>query len=484
MIRNQLHDRQLMCTNCRHLHHQIWDLAAGKILAEFNEHVAPVTDLAFHPNELLLTSCGLDGTARFWDLEAFAQVSVTGNEAGAIYRIAYNTDGTMLLACARDLLKCYQWEPARTLSSVIVSWGKVKDLFLTPSQMVAASSTAMSVALFAVNLSNKKSSALTSTALSALNTSFSTNLSFSTSNLSSTSSVSSLLSPPAANQQSVTLHKSSSTIALASSSATSSQMMRLPPINNSHHPHLNSQNSSTKVPPKAAVVFPEPHVSSIGTVMSKKSAEVTPVTNSFTPASKTTVAIKSMQHPVPDQRLDLFPATTKDLHLNSKAEDVHKSSWNTVAPNNGVKKDLPTNTRKVAPTKAAAIIYPEPQQPNKKKMSPPASLLIGEERVDVIPESRERPAGLDIDEFLPKHLQDTVRQGYHPQPEISESEAMTSIMRGHKSLVTALSHRKKNVQIVLALWSSKDPVKALEQAIHFDDQSIIVDILNVINLKP
>lgn len=61
---------------------------------------------------------------------------------------------------------------------------------------------------------------------------------------------------------------------------------------------------------------------------------------------------------------------------------------------------------------------------------------------------------------------------------------MSSIMKGHKSLVTTLSHRKKNVQIVLALWYQKDAVKGLEQAIHFDDQSIIVDILNVINLKP
>ena len=211
-------------------------------------------------------------------------------------------------------------------------------------------------------------------------------------------------------------------------------------------------------------------------------------------------------------RLDLFPASAKDLHLNSKSGSQETISagkpavWVNSSSNNSsisvgtssssstklntiASKQTPeirNSTNKVAPTKAAAIIKPEPQQQSvQSKKSPPTSLLMGnEERVELIPESRDRPAGLDIDEFLPKHLQDTVRQGYHPQPEISESEAMTSIMKGHKSLVTALSHRKKNVQIVLALWSSKDPVKALEQAIHFDDQSIIVDILNVINLKP
>lgn len=471
----------LHVTCCRRNHHQIWDLAAGKILAEFNEHVAPVTDLAFHPNELLLTSSSMDGTARFWDLEAFTQVSVTGNEAGAFYRVAFNTDGTILFACARDLLKCYQWEPTRILSSLIVNWGKIKDLYVTPNQMIAASSTTMSVSVFAVNLSNKKTSALTSNALSSLNASFATNLSFSTSNLSSTSS---LLSSPMTNNQN--LHKSSSNVAIGSTS----QMMRLPPINNNNSHHsLNSKNSNLKAPPKAAVVFPEPHVSSINTSVNKKSAEITPVTNSsFTSSSsKTTATVKSMQQQS-NERLDLFPSTTKDLHLNSKtgSQDLQTVTWNPIHNNAGCTKELPANS-KVPPTKAAAIIFPEPQQhqPVRKKSSPPTSLLLGnEERIDVIPESRDRPAGLDIDEFLPKHLQDTVRQGYHPQPEISEAEAMTSIMRGHKSLVTALSHRKKNVQIVLALWSSKDPVKALEQAIHFDDPSIIVDVLNVINLKP
>jgi hypothetical protein len=226
-------------------------------------------------------------------------------------------------------------------------------------------------------------------------------------------------------------------------------------------------------------------------------------------------------------RLDLFPSEGKDLQLNSKpvqnvapsskmatatssnkANTGVKLSWNTNHHqnnnNNGPLKTLPmgssamsinkttnkvpptnttTNPNKKVPiaptTKASAIIYPEP----KKKPSPPAS-ISSDERVELIPESRDHPAGLDIDDFLPKHLQDTARLGYHPQPEISESEAMSSIMKGHKSLVTTLSHRKKNVQIVLALWYQKDAVKGLEQAIHFDDQSIIVDILNVINLKP
>jgi katanin p80 WD40 repeat-containing subunit B1 len=77
-----------------------------------------------------------------------------------------------------------------------------------------------------------------------------------------------------------------------------------------------------------------------------------------------------------------------------------------------------------------------------------------------------------------------MRLGYQPQPEMSESEAMSAIIRGHKSLVTVLSHRRKNIHIILAMWSTKDARNALEQAIHMEDQSVIVDILNIITLKP
>lgn len=121
-------------------------------------------------------------------------------------------------------------------------------------------------------------------------------------------------------------------------------------------------------------------------------------------------------------------------------------------------------------TQRAAIVFPEPQKPP-------------ETPVELIPENRDHPASLDMVEFLPKHLQDTMRLGYEPQPEMSESEAISAIIRGHKSLITVLSHRKKNIHIILALWSSKDSRAALEQAIQLDDQAVIVDILNILTLK-
>jgi hypothetical protein len=135
-----------------------------------------------------------------------------------------------------------------------------------------------------------------------------------------------------------------------------------------------------------------------------------------------------------------------------------------------------TNANGLPSQQKAAIVFPET-----RNRSPPSP---SDAPSELIPETRDHPAGLDMDEFLPKHLQDTMRLGYQPQPEMSESEAMSAIIRGHKSLVTVLSHRRKNIHIILAMWSTKDARNALEQAIHMEDQSVIVDILNIITLKP
>lgn len=128
----------------------------------------------------------------------------------------------------------------------------------------------------------------------------------------------------------------------------------------------------------------------------------------------------------------------------------------------------------------AALVFPEQQQANPKVDSP----VNKEPQIELIPETRDRPSGFDLDDFLPKHLQDTIRLGYQPQPEMSETEAMQAILRGHKSVVTALSHRRKNLHIVLAMWNSKNGREALKEAIMMEDHSVMVDILNVITLKP
>ncbi|XP_046910239.1 katanin p80 isoform X3 [Dermatophagoides farinae] len=99
----------------------------------------------------------------------------------------------------------------------------------------------------------------------------------------------------------------------------------------------------------------------------------------------------------------------------------------------------------------------------------------------IIPEISDHPAGLDFNDFLPKHIQ---QYGCDQQPFISEVETINTIMKGHKAAKAGLDYRRKQVQIVLAMWATKDSKTALEYAINLDEKSIIIDILNVMIWKP
>jgi len=109
------------------------------------------------------------------------------------------------------------------------------------------------------------------------------------------------------------------------------------------------------------------------------------------------------------------------------------------------------------------------------------------DKVDFIPAQRDHSVGLDVDEFLPqsrKRLNDSFQFSGQYQPEISEAEAISSIITGHESMVRVLTTRQRNVEIIQALWANKDLKTAMDSAIHMNDLSVIVDILNNICLKP
>lgn len=122
------------------------------MLAELKEHNNSITDVCFHPNEFLLASSSTDGTIKFWDLETFQQVSSTYNDAGAIRKILFHPDGKVIFSAARDVLKVYGWEPARTFDTLYMGWGKIADLTVCDSQIIAAGSALTNVSIYVSDL--------------------------------------------------------------------------------------------------------------------------------------------------------------------------------------------------------------------------------------------------------------------------------------------------------------------------------------------
>lgn len=97
---------------------------------------------------------------------------------------------------------------------------------------------------------------------------------------------------------------------------------------------------------------------------------------------------------------------------------------------------------------------------------------------------------INFDEFLPNKL---IGMGLGGVPgaltdltstEMSEQEVLSSIMRGHSSMMSVISARSRGLQVTHKLWHTKDVKTAVDHAINTCDQALLVDLLGIINLRP
>lgn len=93
---------------------------------------------------------------------------------------------------------------------------------------------------------------------------------------------------------------------------------------------------------------------------------------------------------------------------------------------------------------------------------------------------------------------------------LTDAEALSQITKGHDTMCVMLSSRHKNLEMVRSVWAREDvkvssafwprqpirallrrhgtdvvscPQRALDAAVSMNDLSIVVDILNIINLQ-
>ena len=67
---------------------------------------------------------------------------------------------------------------------------------------------------------------------------------------------------------------------------------------------------------------------------------------------------------------------------------------------------------------------------------------------------------------------------------MSEAEVLSHIAKGHTAMLGALVGRARLLRSAYTLWQSKDLRSALEHTLNAADQSSLIDLLNVINLRP
>uniref|UniRef100_A0A667XIX4 Katanin p80 WD40 repeat-containing subunit B1 n=1 Tax=Myripristis murdjan TaxID=586833 RepID=A0A667XIX4_9TELE len=95
----------------------------------------------------------------------------------------------------------------------------------------------------------------------------------------------------------------------------------------------------------------------------------------------------------------------------------------------------------------------------------------------VILATRNEPIGLNVADFLPSAPNNR-------SSALGDEEALSQIKKGHDTMCVMLSSRHKNLETVRAGWGSGDVKNSLDTAVSMNDLSIVVDILNIVNLKP
>uniref|UniRef100_A0A665TTS4 Katanin p80 WD40 repeat-containing subunit B1 n=1 Tax=Echeneis naucrates TaxID=173247 RepID=A0A665TTS4_ECHNA len=128
-----------------------------------------------------------------------------------------------------------------------------------------------------------------------------------------------------------------------------------------------------------------------------------------------------------------------------------------------------TPVQRVEPTVVLCVKRPAPSAPpiaTKSKQQP-----------KIILSTRNEPIGLNVADFLP--CSPNARPGV-----LSDEEALSQIKKGHDTMCVMLSSRHKNLEMVRVVWAREDIKSALDTAVSMNDLSIVVDILNIINLQP
>ena len=94
------------------------------------------------------------------------------------------------------------------------------------------------------------------------------------------------------------------------------------------------------------------------------------------------------------------------------------------------------------------------------------------EKIEVIPMNLEKPTGLEMGDFLPMKFQmmglggntlggyDSSRfanfKSFGAPNDLNEAEVSNSILKGHESMMAALTNRGRQIEITQKLWQNKD----------------------------
>lgn len=412
---------------------KLWDLSQGKKITEFSSHSSAVSTIQFHPNEYLLASGSSDRTVKLWDLERFTEVGSLEGHSSPVRCILFSQDGSCLFSGASDSLRVFGWEPDRCFDMVPVGWGRVTDLTVSDQQLVGVSHQLSTVSSFVVDLKKVKRSGG-----SKLPGTVQGNRLHAENKEPAGGAVRRSYERTASREKprSDADRRSPEGERRSLSEEEMEEKFSTAEIHNAddYQEIFKPRNAISRTPPRVSEPFPAP-----------------PEDESVLPFSR------HMKDPSP-----AFPEKQQVKAAPPAAPPP--------APSPPVQRVKPTVVS--SSSKPPAAVAPPSSQPPPSSQAPTPSRF---RPVELIPSSRNLPIGLNVADFLPASGSPV---------SLTDEEALTLMKKGHDTMCVMLNSRLKNLETVRAVWSREDIKGAVDAAVSLNDQSIVVDILNIINLQP
>ncbi|KAI7814775.1 katanin p80 WD40 repeat-containing subunit B1, partial [Triplophysa rosa] len=412
---------------------KLWDLIAGKMITEFTSHTSAVNVVQFHPNEYLLASGSADRSVKLWDLEKFNMIGSSEAETGAVRSILFNPDGSCLYSGSENTLRVYGWEPDRCFDVVHVGWGKVADLAISNNQMIAVSNSQTNVSWYVVDLNRVKKSGSVIQGLiqdkpipvptSALGTTLRRN------------------------------YERPTTSCSGQEMKQSSEADRRSPEGERRSPSSEDEKDDKESSAEITNHEDFKEIFQPRSVISR------------TPPKKTEPFPAPLEHSFSESVLEKPGPTVKIVTPVIDRAGQLKAPIISSTPVQRVEPTVITAARPVVTTSV-----PSPSRPvvtiTKPKPGP-----------GIILSTRNEPIGLNAGDFL-SHARNSKASV------MGDEEALAQIRKGHDTMCVMLTSRYKNLDTVRSVWASGDVKISLDSAVSMNDLSIVVDILNIINLKP
>ncbi|XP_068441907.1 katanin p80 WD40 repeat-containing subunit B1 [Clinocottus analis] len=410
---------------------KLWDLTQGKMITEFKAHAAAVNILQFHPNEYLLASGSSDRSIKLWDLEKFRMIASLEGDTTPVRSVFFSSDGSCLYSGATDSLRIFGWEPDRCFDVVPVGWGKVSDLAVCNQQLIGVSHQLSSVSSYVVDLQRVKKSGG-----------------------SVIQSIVQDLRPLAEprDPKGAALRKSYERPASTCSThrVKSSEVERRSP--EGERRSLSEDEADDKV----------------------SSAEIHNAED-----FKEIFQPKNAISRTPPRVSEPFPAPPEDDSISAIGRQMKEMI--SALPEKQQAPPLASSTpvQRVEPTVVSSAKRPPPpsSSPAPRSSSPaPPQPPVTEAKPQIIPSCRNEPIGLNVNDFLPSP---SSRVG-----PLGDEDSLSQLKKGHDTMCVMLRSRHKNLETVRSVWAREDVKAALDAAVSMSDLSIVVDILNIINLQP